>query len=59
MGSPGRCIPQLVEARDALVELGVAPAIEQKLCDMHSRYANEWRAVEAPLVDRYLGGIRV
>ena len=46
--------PQLVEARDALVELGDGPAIERRLVDMYARYVAEWQSVPAALVQRYL-----
>ncbi len=47
--------PQLVDARDSLVEIGAGPDIEERLVSMYRAYVAEWQAVPGPLVDRYLG----
>lgn len=51
--------PELVVARDALVDLGER-AVEDRLVALYAQYAREWREVPSPLVDRYLGqdGVR-
>ena len=50
-----QAFPQLVEARDALTELDAGPDIEGRLVAMYRTYVDEWKAVPAPLVHRYIG----
>lgn len=50
--------PQLIEARDALRELGDGDGIEERLVGLYRCYAEEWLAVDSPAVDRYLRGAR-
>lgn len=49
--------PQLVEARDALLDLGHPQGIEDNLTRMYRRYAAEWRRIDVPAVNRYLGDL--
>ncbi len=49
--------PQLVEARDALLNLGHGSSVEDELVGLYRRHADEWRRVEAPIVERYLGTV--
>lgn len=50
-----KAFPQLVEARDALLDLGYSPGIEDDLVRMYRRYVDEWRRIDVPVVNRYLG----
>jgi 7-cyano-7-deazaguanine synthase in queuosine biosynthesis len=49
--------PQLVDARDSLVEIGAGPGIEGRLVSLYRAYVEEWHAVPGSLVDRYLGNM--
>jgi len=49
--------PQLVDARDGLLVLGDGPDVEDRLVGLYRRYAQEWRQVQAPMVERYLGQV--
>ncbi len=49
--------PQLVDARDGLLVLGHGPGVEDRLVGLYRRYAQEWRQVQAPMVERYLGQV--
>jgi len=51
--------PQLVDARDALRELRSAADVEDRLVGLYRSYVDEWHQVNAPTVDRYLGGVGV
>jgi hypothetical protein len=46
--------PQLVTARDALVELG-DDGVEERLVKLYRSYVHEWHDVPSPLVQRFLG----
>lgn len=47
--------PQLVTARDALIELGEPDRVEDRLVELYRSYAREWREVPSQLVTRFLG----
>jgi 7-cyano-7-deazaguanine synthase in queuosine biosynthesis len=49
--------PQLIEARDALRELGEGDRVEQRLVSLYRSYAKEWEGIDAPRVDEYLRGV--
>jgi hypothetical protein len=49
--------PQLIEARDALRELGEGDRVEQRLVSLYRSYAKEWECIDAPAVDEYLRGV--
>ena len=46
--------PQLVMARDALVDLG-DDGVEERLVELYRSYVREWHDVPSPLVQRFLG----
>ena len=50
-----RSYPELVVARDALVDLGEPDGIEDRLVALYRRYVDEWRYVPSLLVDRFPG----
>lgn len=48
--------PQLIEARDALCQLGYGPDVEHRLVDLYRCYVDEWHQIGAPTVSSYLRG---
>jgi 7-cyano-7-deazaguanine synthase in queuosine biosynthesis len=50
--------PELIEARDALRQLGPERDIEQRLVSLYRSYVEEWRSIGAPTVESYVAGAR-
>src|SRR5262249_32187406 len=50
--------PELIEARDALLQLGHERQVEERLVCLYRSYVEEWRVIVAPTVQSYVSGAR-